>query len=72
MFLHENKLYIRSFSKLIPFCCIVDREECADPDTCSQGCDNSQGGYTCKCDMGYELASDGKTCNGKYEIYTHE
>ena len=62
-------IYVQNISRVISFCWTVDRDECADPGTCSQGCDNSQGSYTCKCDSGYELTGDGKTCNSKYEIH---
>ena len=39
-----------------------DKNECADPDTCGQLCENNLGSYTCKCSAGYQLQSDGKTC----------
>jgi len=29
---------------------------------CSQGCDNLPGSYVCKCDRGYDLDYDGRTC----------
>ena len=27
---------------------------------------NTAGSYTCDCDPGYRLHSDGRSCNGKY------
>lgn len=31
-------------------------------------CENTQGGYSCICDSGYELAPDGAFCLGKISI----
>ncbi|XP_033120224.1 uncharacterized protein LOC117119508 isoform X1 [Anneissia japonica] len=52
---------------------ITDNTTCIDVDECDNitlnlcdmrvgSCNNTQGGYTCYCDMGYELANDQRTC----------
>ncbi|XP_060592999.1 uncharacterized protein LOC132747595 [Ruditapes philippinarum] len=40
----------------------ADVNEC-DLGVCSQECSNTAGSYTCKCLVGYKLATDGVTCN---------
>ena len=35
------------------------------PAGCDQICHNTQGNYTCSCDLGYQLLYDGKRCRGK-------
>ncbi|XP_070072746.1 vitellogenin receptor Yl [Drosophila takahashii] len=40
-----------------------DIDECQErDDLCSQGCENTSGGYRCVCDAGYLMASDNRTC----------
>ena len=49
------------------FCC-KDVDECANmtlASTCSQNCVNTYGSFECQCNSGFELAADGRTCNGK-------
>ena len=47
------------------FCAILDINECAtDNGECDQICVNKQGSYECKCNNGYLLADDKKTCKG--------
>ena len=43
----------------------VDIDECEDNNgDCEQTCDNSDGGYSCRCNTGYTLdPSDSQTCN---------
>ena len=44
----------------------ADINECIiGTDRCSQKCQNTLGSYTCSCDSGYRLSSDGWICNGK-------
>ena len=43
----------------------VDIDECRDNiDNCSQICSNTIGSYTCDCNPGYRIATDGRTCDG--------
>ena len=50
-----------------------DTDECSDEtDDCSQICTNTVGGFTCDCNTGFVLDSDGATCNGEYHTkHTH-
>ena len=44
----------------------IDINECEeDTDGCAHDCNNNIGSYTCSCYNGYDLASDGRGCNGK-------
>ena len=44
---------------------LTDTDECARKiDNCSQNCRNIPGSFECGCDVGYELSSDGMTCQG--------
>ena len=50
---------------------IIDVDECTDPEyadviPCTLGCKNTVGSYECTCPDGYNLATDGYTCTGKY------
>ena len=40
-------------------------------DTCEQNCHNTVGSYTCSCNAGYTLNSDGHTCDGIYVLFLH-
>ena len=40
------------------------------PAGCDQDCDNTPGNYSCSCERGFQLQSDGKSCTGeKHEKY---
>ena len=57
---------IKYVSHLFP----ADVDECAmGIDNCDQNCANTMGSYTCTCNAGYQLNSDGHTCNGWYYIW---
>ena len=44
----------------------LDIDECREEsDDCEQNCANTVGSYTCNCNAGYDLASDGQSCTGK-------
>ena len=48
------------------FLFIIDIDECAESrDNCAQICTDTDGSYTCSCEAGYDLASDGRGCNGE-------
>ena len=53
--------------KLVNF---ADINEClVDNGGCDHTCQNYDGGRYCSCRSGYRLATDGKTCEGLYQIY---
>ncbi|VDP15534.1 unnamed protein product, partial [Soboliphyme baturini] len=42
---------------------LVDNiDECKDPWSCSQGCQNQKGSFMCSCTDGYQLRADKRTC----------
>ncbi len=42
----------------------IDIDECSNNNGgCSQKCENTEGSFTCSCNDGYKLNSDGKTCD---------
>jgi Coagulation Factor Xa inhibitory site/EGF domain/Calcium-binding EGF domain/Complement Clr-like EGF-like/Regulator of chromosome condensation (RCC1) repeat len=50
----------------------VDVNECSTNNGgCSQTCSNTQGGFTCSCNPGYQLDADGKTCNDVNECLSN-
>ena len=50
---------------MIIHCDISDINECADlSHRCEHGCTNTDGSYTCVCENGFELHSNGRSCNG--------
>lgn len=59
--------------------CIAINRTCQDINECELNkdgvlclgrCENTQGSYRCDCPQGFLMASDGKTCQGKYKIET--
>ena len=45
----------------------TDVDECAEGTSgCSQECNNTIGSFECSCIDGYQLAFNGKACNGIY------
>ena len=51
-----------SKSRLQILCADID--ECLGTNGCQQVCHNNQGSYTCNCTDGFQLAVNGKSCNG--------
>ena len=50
-----------------------DINECGEEDACDPRsgvgiCENSPGSYTCRCTVGFKLASNQVTCNGKTHV----
>ena len=44
---------------------IIDINECIeDANSCAQICADTDGSYTCSCEVGYNLAYDGSGCDG--------
>ena len=57
-------LHIMNIKKLTP---VTDFDECAVGNGgCEEKCNNTVGSFYCECLEGFEIASDGKTCIGKY------
>ena len=53
-----------TYYKFYSFLCI-DINECNEEiDDCAQNCTNTNGSYTCSCNTGYRLGSDGHSCFG--------
>ena len=51
---------------------LLDIDECAEGiDSCDQTCTNTLGSYLCSCGSGYRLASNGRTCNGKFKAFNY-
>lgn len=49
----------------------TDINECAEgTDRCAQNCHNNVGSYTCSCNVGFRLNTNGYGCDGK-EKETH-
>ena len=42
----------------------ADIDECLGAHGCQQICENNHGSYMCQCTEGFQLAADGKSCNG--------
>ena len=48
---------------------VADVDECRTPRICVNGrCKNTIGGYQCICPQGFELATNGRECVGKYSL----
>ena len=46
--------------------CLADIDECEEENNdCAQTCSNTIGSYTCGCNLGYQLATDQRSCLGK-------
>ena len=61
-----SHLYDIVHSNITMDSCSADIDECAlGTDTCAHGCQDTQGSYTCTCQDGYTLNTDGRTCRGK-------
>ena len=52
------------------FACVFfssDNDECSlGTNTCPHVCTNTIGSFYCGCNSGFELNSDGATCDGEY------
>ena len=49
---------------------VKDNNECAvDNGGCDKNCTNTAGSFECSCPAGYNLLSDGKTCEGEHIDY---
>lgn len=59
------KVYSQSIEVFILIILYTDINECSSSNGgCSQGCNNTIGGYSCYCRDGYNLSTDGYTCEG--------
>jgi len=43
----------------------IDVDECLRPGMCQHSCRNTWGSFQCMCDDGYQLAVDGRSCDGR-------
>ena len=69
IFCFYNYFHVIKFDLDSIFVLLSDINECsANTDNCAQTCTNTIGSYTCGCNSGYRLDSNGRTCTG--EIYT--
>jgi len=52
---------------------ISDKDECIGLNNCSQLCTNTEGSYTCSCNIGFQLAPASSTrCISKFSWYIIE
>ena len=55
--------------------CTPDIDECDEnTDSCSQTCENTVGSFICSCSPGYQLNSNGISCDGMwftFSLYTY-
>ena len=49
----------------------ADINECSGANNCQQECTNTEGSFTCSCQMGFVLGADQRTCDRESVIYTH-
>lgn len=65
-------LYYLSLAKvdfvIIVFIWLIDTDECASGEnTCEHGyCVNTDGSFTCQCELGFQLDKSGKKCVGEF------
>ena len=67
MFIQRNIImYVQNYTYISNH---VDIDECSDgTHNCPQTCMNTEGSFTCGCNSGYILDTDGTTCNGMYKL----
>ena len=47
----------------------LDHDECLTSNHgCQHKCVNEHGSFSCRCDKGYELNNDNKTCSGEMQV----
>ena len=46
---------------------LTDIDECATMN-CEQSCMNTEGSFSCSCDLGYKLLEDGFNCKGTIPV----
>ena len=53
---------------------VADIDECENiPNVCENGrCVNTEAGYFCVCDVGFELSPDKKACIGELSLLTEK
>ena len=64
-------LYNQRMPNVVPY---VDINECSSSSTndCQHSCVNTPGSYTCQCNSGFRLNSDGRTCTGVCNGYSKQ
>ena len=62
----ENHHKSRKTMNDLHFFLNIDINECSEgTDRCDQNCHNNVGSYTCTCNVGYRLNTNGYGCDGK-------
>ena len=57
--------YFYNINCIYPCTYSIDIDECSlNTDNCEHSCVNTVGSYTCTCETGYKLSSDGIHCTG--------
>ena len=60
----HTQVYYYTYTFIYP-----DNDECSlGTDDCTHMCINTDGSFTCGCNSGYVLNTDGFTCNGKHKL----
>lgn len=63
--IHTKLDSIWFFQCLLVLLFYIDINECLGDHGCDQICSNMDGSYTCSCNNGYVLQTNGQSCAGK-------
>lgn len=63
----NTPLYYYTSIYLVVLCVLLDDQECdIDNGGCQHTCINTDGGYYCSCNQGYQIDDDHKSCKGTW------
>ena len=68
MIQHFVTKYILQYLNLVFVQHYIDINECSDTTLCDQICVEVKGSYRCRCENGFRLQTDGRTCAGTAEL----